>query len=320
MQVKVESHFYTTAMAFAQDFSAVFSEGLAAIASEEDKVSPSKKAALDLKDRKRLAKRIIKAVQPALTDAARAEAEITNRPITEQVKELEAVLETGLEPRRHEYAPADFGDDVALGEMEHDIDMPDASPTRVNGHRSQRRTEKPNTEGDSIDVAMPDAEIENDTVTVATTSLTNGDNAFPELISNVMKTGFTNGTKSANTPPDTNGNGSTPETNQPAPPTPPVSNGDLGATDGTADTLTSGGIPWYIKDFQPDGMNVLEENPPDQDAMSEELSDMDDDELKGLGVEFEDSGSTGPKSTSAKANGPARTKKGRVKKRWRGFK
>ena len=55
--------------------------------------------------------------------------------------------------------------------------------------------------------------------------------------------------------------------------------------------LGSGGIPWYQQNFNPEGTIVHEERwtgPEVLRGMSEELSEMDDEELQGLGLEHED--------------------------------
>jgi NuA3 HAT complex component NTO1 len=64
-----------------------------------------------------------------------------------------------------------------------------------------------------------------------------------------------------------------------APPTPPGSDQDL------LGPIHHGGIPWYMKEFDPEGTTVYEERWPGRDVlrdMSEELSELDDEELNGL--------------------------------------
>jgi NuA3 HAT complex component NTO1 len=65
------------------------------------------------------------------------------------------------------------------------------------------------------------------------------------------------------------------------PPTPPMS------LEGHGQSLPEqGGIPWYVAPFDPDGTTIYEERwtgPEILRDMSEELSEMDEDELEGLG-------------------------------------
>jgi NuA3 HAT complex component NTO1 len=139
-----------------------------------------------------------------------------------------------------------------------------------------------------------------------------------------------NSLKSSDTPPDTNGYSSALEHHQPPPPTPPVSNGGANSTSGqeggggdSASSLTEGGIPWYLKSFDPVGTTILEVQWTGRDVvrgMSEELTDIDDDELKGMGAEMEGIEDI-PEEVMAegKIETVLRTKKGKAKKRWRGY-
>lgn len=63
------------------------------------------------------------------------------------------------------------------------------------------------------------------------------------------------------------------------PPTPPSSAG------GDARSLSAGGIPWYLEGFDPDGTTVYEERWVGREgaqSLSDDLSDMDEEELSGL--------------------------------------
>ncbi|KAJ4144686.1 hypothetical protein LMH87_003560 [Akanthomyces muscarius] len=74
---------------------------------------------------------------------------------------------------------------------------------------------------------------------------------------------------------------------QEGPPTPPQSNGSLGRD--PTDPLTEGGVLWHLKSFEPRGTSALLEHtaaPAGFDAarlLSEDLTDLDEVELKGLG-------------------------------------
>ena len=66
------------------------------------------------------------------------------------------------------------------------------------------------------------------------------------------------------------------------PPSPPMS-----MEGNQAATISQGGIPWYVEAFDPVGTTIHDERWMGQEvlrAMSEELSEMDEDELTGLGV------------------------------------
>jgi NuA3 HAT complex component NTO1 len=90
--------------------------------------------------------------------------------------------------------------------------------------------------------------------------------------------------------------------------------------------FANGGVPWYMVPFDPVGTTVEEERWTGRDlvrGMSEELSDMDEEQLSGL-VEMEIPGASGeavegkvpPRSTTGKS----KRRKGVAKrKRWRGY-
>ena len=92
-------------------------------------------------------------------------------------------------------------------------------------------------------------------------------------------------------------------------------------------TLVAGGIPWYVEPFDPDGTILHEERwtgPEVLREMSEELSDIDDDELEGLAaldsdVDKQDMTATTTPSAPV-ARGPNTKKNGKARRRWRGFK
>ena len=105
------------------------------------------------------------------------------------------------------------------------------------------------------------------------------------------------------------------------PPTPPIS------YDGQASGALQGGIPWYLEAFDPEGTTIYDERWTGKDALrqlSEELSEMDEDELQDLGGQDFASELVEPlaeHTESAKnARKPNLTKKGKQKRRWRGFK
>lgn len=106
------------------------------------------------------------------------------------------------------------------------------------------------------------------------------------------------------------------------PPTPPLSSeGDPSAP------LSHGGIPWYMDPFDPTGTTIHEERWTGRDVvrgMSEELSDMDEEELQGLVDEEMAEAAPGENRGDEHVgytNGvlPVRRKNGGKRRRWRGF-
>ncbi|RDW60058.1 hypothetical protein BP5796_11664 [Coleophoma crateriformis] len=322
LQARCNVRYYVNASEFSRDFSSVFSAGLAAATttnelarSKDDMSSPAKKAAADLKDRKRLAKRIIKAVTPLLQSAVEAEAALNEEPKAKLLEELDQVLEAALEipaktATEETEFKADDGDTVI-------VDSPSKlSPSKRIG---TRRTNGIPPEDVSVfvedDVMDVDAPCEVDDEAIVPVASEPGISEAAQDVS--VDAQSKNSAKTTSTPPDSNGYVSAPEPQQTSPPTPPISTGGV-ATD-VNNALGNGGVPWVYKDLNPDGTNIPEENLDTADAASDELSEMDDDELNGLGADVDSRGEAS-KTAATPSHKVTKTKKGRTKKRWRGFK
>ncbi|KAH9211217.1 hypothetical protein DL95DRAFT_369968 [Leptodontidium sp. 2 PMI_412] len=324
MQKKVESRFYTTAMSFALEFSEIFRNGIlseppikpeTAVSRELEKGSTIKKTPLDIKERRRLGKRIIKAVQPQLEAAVKSEAEISGKPVDRHLKDLLELLDSSYSAGQDSISVS-LGDTGSVGDLDADQDAPmarasDTATTAAGVQQSSAVSE---------DVLMPDAdapgEADNESSDVALpteNNTINTDTALVEVDGNVsQKASQANGIKNSSTSPDTNGYVSAQEVIQPAPPTPPTSNGDTNTDQ--AEILANGGIPYYLKDFQPEGTSLLQ-GADVMSSFSEELSEMDDEELRGLGADFK-TGTTEVVGTVITAS-PSKAKKGKAKKKAR---
>lgn len=317
MQTNMERLFYTTTMPFVRDLASAFSAGLVEAAPVELGVpimGSSKKVSIDFKERKRIAKRIIKAVQPALVEAVRAEADICKKSVEEQIKELEMILETGTEPCQSVTAPpsieqndmeVDLNVDLAVN-----LELLDASPSKT-AVRLPGPQDEPGTNISMTDYVLVAHEHATVEVSASTPHIVvNGDESSSVHSTNVNTASTPPPANGASSQAHPNGGRSTPRSTQPAPPTPPISNGESSsAVDCPADILLNGGVPWHVRDFQPDGTRVLQEDPFEplpvgkvddditmddvtataaaaDDDDSDELSDMDDEELLDLGAEF----------------------------------
>lgn len=220
------------------------------------------------RDRRTLARRIVKAVEPLIEDAIRKEAELNGRPYAQQIREMDEAL---LSRRGSSAERVDLQvlDSV---ELKHEAGI--ASP-------------------DDGDIDMLDS---TDAVNVpAPHEPTRGTLDLAEDTDALKQNGHRSeaGMTSSDTPPvSTNGfrrdqhvNGVTPlgHGQQVEPPTPPMS------LEGHSQNLQSqGGIPWYVAQFDPEGLVIFEERwtgPEVLRDMSEELSEMDEDELQTLGPE-----------------------------------
>lgn len=320
-----EKRFYTTTLAFAHDLCEVVHVGIntepKAGHSDESRfesidVSPSKQHTYsEARDRKRLGKRIIKSVQSQLEAALKAEAEITSKPYDNLQKELEGMIDASLEIRQPFNPPSQ----PEIGQLSQDVIMADApeeghiivADEGGSNETSTEKIDKMDVDDLSIEVKDEDAAETNheaaaeDRIVGNSATQDSDGKTIPDVI------------KSAPTPPDTNGYMSVPQgSTQPTPLTPPQSNGSLGQA--TDNTLTEGGIPWYLKRFEPEGTTAIEEQWAGRDAvrsLSEELTDMDDDELNDLEFNVEDSTITASPADALPSDGHGGTRSGSSSRR-----
>ncbi|EGY14930.1 peregrin [Verticillium dahliae VdLs.17] len=305
LQSQLDVRFYTTTLAFAHDLCEVISVGInteikKVETADEELVATTlgKVSYEDPRQRKTLGKRILKAVQPQLETALRTEAEISSKPLDPLTKELEGMLEASIE-----FKSLSNDDGEKTIDADHDVVMADASIEEItvaNGHVEKDRAE----EGGDVDAMEVDAVGEEDdgSIEVATSNI-DDKGKLPSSSSSVAGlegngkvaeqayAALTNGVAGASdTPPASDGYQSNSAPEQPAPPTPPQSIGSLGAQ--SNDPLSEGGLAWHLKDFKLRGTTILADQWPGRDAirsLSEELSDMDDRELEGLGFDVDDS-------------------------------
>lgn len=288
LQKRVQNRFYTTTMAFVQDLGNIFHTGIVtqpAPDPEEPIAAELKRpVVLDIKERRRLAKRIIRAVQPQLHLAANAEADICAKPSESLISELDQLLEACVQ------FTGDTARSIGDTASQADVDVHMSNGLELTNGDTTHEEGKLAESARTVDVEMQDVELAgeeegNPSLTNGTTETGVTDTILAEVDPNVSQASsdLLHGTKS-NKPSDRNGNTSISETANP--PTPPLSNGDAG-TDRN-DVLTQGGVPWYLKEFNPEGTSISQEKWNGRDAvarLSEDLSDMDDEALNGLGAD-----------------------------------
>ena len=296
LRERLAVRYYTSVSAFSADFGAVFSRVLelptvsdtAEVEAQINEGAQSKDFSSEYKEKRKLAKRIVKAVQPALEDATRKESELLRKPFEKELQQLDLLLENSLASRR------DSLNGTLLVEMTETEAAAQQLVTDDHAHLTQVNgmMEVSTHNGTSVDALG----IFNDT----TSATVDPENTAPEAKIGEKRqrdTVLNRPTpENSNATPPTNGaqgqehlaNGVVSErgSNQGAaiiqilePPTPPMSTG------GDIQPLSNGGIPWYMETFDPDGTTIQEERWTGRElvrGMSEELSDMEDEELLGL--------------------------------------
>ncbi|WYZ40435.1 hypothetical protein EsH8_IV_000776 [Colletotrichum jinshuiense] len=316
LQGKLEFRFYTNTLVFTHDLCEVINVGIntephhleAAI--QGGALSPVKQNFHDPRQRKALGKRILKAVQPQLETALKIEAEVTHKPYDTLFKEFEGMLEASIEFRQPSITVSRTYEST---EPSQDTIMVDASNEQITVANGEKVEDEPVPVEDEMDL---DAEGEDDdegNIEVNTSTLEKPNDVHSSSSSVAGHEG--NGkaavkteaslalaVQPSDTPPETNGYVSATRPSQPAPPTPPQSNGSLGNE--STDPLSEGGVPWYFQEFKPKGTTIIEEQWTGREALrslSEDLTDMDDQELEGLAFDVEDSTITASPTVSGAA-------------------
>lgn len=125
VESRVGKRFYTAALPFAQDLVAAIQSGIAsppdkfAIAAQLSDESPAKGGFGDIRERRKLGRRILKAVQPFLESALRVEVDVTQKPYDALQQELEAILEDGANaPISSEHSEQKEGEDTVMVDAE----------------------------------------------------------------------------------------------------------------------------------------------------------------------------------------------------------
>ena len=281
-------------------------------------ISPAKNTFSDIRERRKLGRRIFKSTQPFLETSLRIESEISQKPYSSLQKQLESIIDASVDGKLRAAINQDQQDD----DGQEDTIMVDAahngSEIGVDGSVSAEANQDEIDE-DAMEAAGDGDEEEGGNIEVNTSGLglVNGGGADVEMVQEDNKAGILTNGVSSDTPPASNGYVPLPRLAQAnGPPTPPQSNGSLGKE--SWDPLTEGGVFWYLKSIQPQGTSVLGEHwAAGRDAvrmLSEDLTDMDDEELKGLGFDVDDTVTAVAMQSEDTTETPSSLPKGKVAK------
>ncbi len=323
LEDNLSARYYTSVVDFSKDFAAELKATLATAASldtlDTNTQANGEVAVRDLphdyKQKKILANRIVKAVKSLLEEAVRLESELCQKTFEKESRYLDRLLGSVLSRRdstngsqpadsegealRHKAltngnGPKDYNDNGA-SEMEVDSISTQAS-------RQLLSPEEPNQ--NAKDFASSKHKNKRQQQMPDTIPITNGINGDDHYVS--IRGGL--GSRQA---------GMTVQL--PEPSTPPMSSG------GDSQPFSQGGIPWYMEPFDPSGTTIQEERWTGRElvrGMSEDLSDMDEEELSGLvDVDDMDGGPDAAIDISEQQAAEAAEKKRKAAKRrrWRGF-
>ena len=321
----MEARFYTTVATFSADLAHIFTTEIGAQPAEDTaelQLQMSGRAtelSLDQREKRKLAKRIIKSIQPFLEDAIRKETELSGLPFEKELKELDAIFESGVLSRRISVVEtADASPDH--GALENGL--PEAE---TNGH--PKITEKEVAEHMSVtepneDTSAPNGDRNGQNSTQNIITAPSSEQAVDEPIG--VSENAVEDTVNGLDKKDSDGvvskpNGHVVIAPTRGPLTPPLSS----QGDQQQGPLAQGGIQWYMQPFDPIGTTIHEERWTGRDVMrcmSEELSELDEEELEGLISNKEKQGVNPSNEDSKEVNdaAPEPVKVHRTRQRWRG--
>lgn len=271
---------------------------------------------VDQREKRKLAKRVIKSIQPSLEDAIRKETELSGLPFEKELKELDSIFDSGVLSRRISVVDA-LDASFDYGPVTNGLPVTESDDlTKKEGPETTEQTQTPAADGD---IDIPDADdnyiqTTNNLIT-APSSDRAGDESMEasEIIVDDMAGGAV---KKDNQSVVSQQNEHATRAAR-GPLTPPLSS----QGDQQQGPLAQGGIQWYMQPFDPVGTTIHEERWTGRDVlrgMSEELSELDEDELEDLGG---DESKDEIKEESDKINGrapePVQTR--RTRRRYRGF-
>ena len=301
---RLKERYYTSVAAFSADFSVVLSTtmGLPMAADRleiEAHFAGDRELILEFRNRRTVAKRILRAVQNALQEAMYNESELSGRPFEKELRDLDLLCENGMRSRRDSIAGS-------LGE-------PASDHGREVTRLSNGTTDEWQNNND-LEAAQDSIEVELASKSINQNHHPTPDDSNSTPPSNGINIGHHMPNGTAELP-----GGRSSEDNV-GPPTPPLSSA------GQLQALSGGGIPWYMEPFDPDGTTIHEERWTGRElvrGMSEELSDMDEAELSGLVIDETAEAPQGqeerPSDAERAAKAEARRKAAARRKRNRGW-
>ncbi|KAJ5745593.1 hypothetical protein N7520_010775 [Penicillium odoratum] len=267
---RLEERFYPSVASFSADLASLFTSEIGVgpagdTAELQAQISGrAPELSLEQREKRKLAKRIIKSIQPHLEDAIRKESELNRKPYEKELKELDAILDHSVMSRRGESLDPE-------GDHE-EVDQADTKSEPMEGVEETG----PNSpaEPPTADEVVPTRESDSAENPVEEPA------PIEEVKPNINFAYHRH-------------------------PTPILSEEDQQLP------LAQGGIQWYMQPFDPIGTTVHEERWTGRDVMrgmSEELSELDEDELKDL-VDDELDPTTKVPSTEGNSQNVRRTRR-----------
>ena len=285
---------------------------------------------VEQREKRTLAKRILKAVQPALEDALKKESELNGQPFEKELKDLDVILESSVLSRRGSLEAVQLPN----GAGPRSPDGPVDATTREDGVQEQPSQQAKGVEeqaatpadGDATTTegaeAKPTEPVQESVEGGIQQSLTAHGNEFDQPL--ITPTCTAPSTDTATSQADgikTQEDGSQDKSRESGKEH-QVTELPFVSTENNLPPLAQGGIQWYMQPFDPIGTTVHEERWMGRDVlrgMSEELSELDEDEMRDFFGEDVVDGTSAQKDKVKDSSAPSIPVGRRpVTRRWRG--
>ncbi|KAI9829253.1 MAG: hypothetical protein M1819_006433 [Sarea resinae] len=339
VRANLEGHVYSSVKQFAADIGTVFSTQIRQ--SYRSKLASNGSHHIDYRDQRRLAKRIIKAIKCSLEDAISKEADLWGRPVDQDIRSLNFLLENSIVVSDSLTSSGidDASDDESGASRASKVKLNGEEIIKATGidvavtveHRGDMSCEENGgmlKSGHRAEPVTPEFDRQTETVVVADGIASSSDRSPRRDVASTdvqrrvpSETGRLNQEyqRTDNVLPDDR----TSEHSTPDPPTQPRS-----AEEDILAPQSAGGIPWYLEPFDLIGTTIYEERWTGREVvrgMSEELSEIDEEELRGL-VDDEMNSADGSSKTGISSqlvnarppHRPSREKKKKIRRPWRG--
>ena len=267
LRKRIDERQYSSVLEFSRNFAAAMSENLCSPNSPEDADGqqaygevPAKSKNYFEKTKRVLAKRIIKAVQGLLEDAIRKESQLFKTPPESKIQKLDALLQHSLSFQRKvvlENGAADFS------KTDGEVSLDACTTAFINGDG----------------LGEPQQDTPTDALDPIITQMSPRVNSSAKGGVRNRRVNVINGDEKA-----TNGTSIAFSSLDGVPGNNAVDSASS-SSGGSRRPSTLGGVPWYMENFKPDGTTIEEEQWTGRDLvrdLSEDLSDMDEEEMSGL--------------------------------------
>lgn len=269
--------------------------------------------------KRRLAKRIVTGAIPLIENATQKQTEIFAKPYDRRYSEYENIEEV--------YSRKILATDITVPVVANRIQEPNGFVGNLNNDKRVESVDSPSVQLSHTEPMQSDEDhdmkdyLEGDAITQLNQEL--AADTEKTLATNTPPASMDGGKKNSDSH---NGQGLVTVNSAQNPPTPPLSTQGIQSY-----RIGHGGIPWFAHAFDPDGITILEERWSGRELMremSEELSEISDDELQDLGGNdfddnFEQNQETDNASSNANSTGSQshdRKKNSKARRRYRGFK